>query len=83
MSEMMYVPEEWSYHEVAIADASILTELQNSDPDLAEFFCECAQLLIDDMGWDPVAASKYVLTWLADTYFNRLPDESIESVRVI
>lgn len=48
--------------------ADVLTEISLSDPSLAEFYLEITDVLITDMGWDSIVASRFVLDWAAESH---------------
>ena len=50
--------------------AEVLKQINDSDPDLAECYLEVTDMLVTDLGWDPVVASRYVLDWAADSLFS-------------
>lgn len=68
MAEFRAFSEDGRSNNVPRADADVLTEISLSDPSLAEFYLEVTDMLITDMGWDTVIASRFVLDWAAESH---------------
>ena len=61
--------------ELTITDAELLKQVS---PDEAEFFLELADILVTDLDWENDEASRYVLNWVARSYFDLPQPEVLE-----